>query len=131
MRSLPDGSNGLSAMNRKDSRQRRARRTRAKIRELGRPRLTVHRTPRHIYAQVIDSESGRVLAAASTLQAAVREGLGGGTGNIGAATVVGRRIAEAAREAGVGQVAFDRSGFRFHGRVKALAEAAREAGLQF
>ncbi len=118
-------------MNRKNSRQRRARRTRAKIRELGVPRLTVHRTPRHIYAQVIDSETGRVLAAASTLQAPVREGLDGGTGNVGAATVVGKRIAEQAREAGVEKVAFDRSGFRFHGRVKALAEAAREAGLQF
>ena len=118
-------------MNRKDSRQRRARRTRAKIRELGVPRLTVYRTPRHIYAQVIDSENGRVLAAASTLQGTVREGLDGGTGNVSAATVVGKRIAEQAREAGVEKVAFDRSGFRFHGRVKALAEAAREAGLQF
>jgi len=119
-------------MNRKESRQRRARRTRAKIRTLGVPRLSVHRTPRHIYAQVIDGESGRVLAAASTLQASVREGLAGqGTGNVGAATAVGRRIAEKAREAGIEQVAFDRSGFRFHGRIKALAEAAREAGLHF
>lgn len=117
-------------MNKKDTRIRRARRTRVKIQSLGMPRLTVHRTPRHMYAQVIDSTTGRVLAAASTVQAAVREGLKG-TGNAEAASAVGRAIAEKALAAGVEQVAFDRSGFRYHGRVKALADAARESGLKF
>jgi large subunit ribosomal protein L18 len=117
-------------MNKKDSRQRRARRSRAKIRELGVARLTVHRTPSHIYAQVIGSDGGTVMAAASTLQKDVRDALDG-TGNIAAAAVVGRTIAEKAKAAGVTRVAFDRSGFQYHGRVKALAEAARENGLEF
>ena len=117
-------------MNKKDSRQRRARRGRAKIRELGVARLTIHRTPQHIYAQVIGPDGGTVLAAASTLQKVVRESLDR-TGNIAAAAVVGRAIAEQAKAAGVTRVAFDRSGFQYHGRVKALAEAARENGLEF
>ena len=117
-------------MNKKDSRLRRARRGRAKIRELGVARLTIHRTPQHIYAQVIGPDGGTVMAAASTLQKVVREALEG-TGNIAAAAVVGRAIAEKAKAAGVTRVAFDRSGFQYHGRVKALAEAARENGLEF
>jgi large subunit ribosomal protein L18 len=117
-------------MNKKDSRQRRARRSRSKIRELGVARLTIHRTPRHIYAQVIGPDGGTVMAAASTLQKDVRDALDG-TGNIAAAAVVGRTIAEKAKAAGVTRVAFDRSGFQYHGRVKALAEAARENGLEF
>ena len=117
-------------MNKKDSRQRRARRSRSKIKELGVARLTIHRTPRHIYAQVIGPDGGTVMAAASTLQKDVREALDG-TGNIAAAAVVGRTIAEKAKAAGVTRVAFDRSGFQYHGRVKALAEAARENGLEF
>ena len=117
-------------MNKKDSRLRRARRSRAKIRELGVARLTIHRTPRHIYAQVIGPDGGTVMAAASTLQKDVREALDG-TGNIAAAAMVGRTIAEKAKAAGISRVAFDRSGFQYHGRVKALAEAARENGLEF
>jgi large subunit ribosomal protein L18 len=113
----------------KDRRLRRALKTRAHIRELGVARLTVHRTPRHIYAQLTDSAGARVLASASTVQEAVRGGLKS-TGNIEAAKAVGRAIAERAKAAGVSKVAFDRSGFQFHGRVKALAEAAREAGLE-
>jgi large subunit ribosomal protein L18 len=112
----------------KDARLRRARRGRSHMRKLGVHRLCVHRTPRHMYAQVISPDGARVLAAASTLDAALREGT---TGNVDAATRVGKLIAERAREAGVTAVAFDRSGYRYHGRVKALAEAAREAGLQF
>jgi large subunit ribosomal protein L18 len=114
----------------KERRQRRAVKTRAKIRELGVARLTVHRTPRHMYAQLLDASGGKVLAAASTVQDAVAKELKG-TGNVEAAKAVGRAIAERAKAAGVTKVAFDRSGFQYHGRVKALAEAAREAGLQF
>ncbi len=117
-------------IDKKAVRLRRAARTRAKIRELRVARLTVHRTPQHMYAQVIDAEGGRVLASASTVQEAVREGLKA-TGNITAAAAVGRAIAERAKAAGVTQVAFDRGGFRYHGRVKALADAAREGGLVF
>ena len=117
-------------MNKKDSRLRRARRARAKIRELGVARLTIHRTPRHMYAQVLGPDGGTVVASASTLQKEVRDALDG-TGNIAAAAVVGRAIAEKAKAAGVTRVAFDRSGFQYHGRVKALAEAARENGLEF
>lgn len=117
-------------MDKKDQRLRRARRTRARIRAQGVPRLTIHRTPRHIYAQVMAAEGDRVLASASTVQTETR-GAVKGTGNIEAASLVGRRIAEKAVQAGVEQVAFDRSGFRYHGRVKALADAARENGLQF
>jgi large subunit ribosomal protein L18 len=116
-------------MEKKVSRQKRARRGRAKIQELKVMRLSIHRTPRHIYAQVFDDES-RVVAAASTLQKNVAEGLKG-TGNVDAARAVGRAIAERAKAKGVTQVAFDRSGFKYHGRVKALADAAREHGLEF
>jgi large subunit ribosomal protein L18 len=114
----------------KERRLRRAVKTRAHIRELGIARLTVHRTPQHIYAQVMDSTGAKVIAAASTVQEKVREGLKG-TGNIEAARAVGRAIAERTKAAGVSKVAFDRAGFQFHGRVKALADAAREAGLEF
>ena len=113
-----------------EARQRRARQTRAKIAELKRMRLTVHRSNTHIYAQVIDATGGKVVATASSLDAELRKALPNG-GNIKAAAVVGKRIAEKAREKGVEAVAFDRSGYRYHGRVKALAEAAREAGLKF
>lgn len=114
----------------KQSRLRRSRRTRAKIAELKAVRLTVNRSNVHIYAQVIDATGGKVLASASSAEKAVRGELKNG-GNISAAKVVGKLIAEKARKAGVEAVAFDRSGYRFHGRVKALAEAAREAGLKF
>ncbi|MBV6425377.1 MAG: 50S ribosomal protein L18 [Steroidobacteraceae bacterium] len=114
----------------KERRQRRAVKTRAKIRELGVARLTVHRTPRHMYAQLFDASGGKVIAAASTVQEAVAKGLEG-TGNVEAAKAVGRAIAERAKAAGITRVAFDRSGFQYHGRVKALADAAREAGLEF
>ncbi|MGB5621631.1 MAG: 50S ribosomal protein L18 [Gammaproteobacteria bacterium] len=117
-------------MDKKQTRLRRARRARAKLRELGAVRLSVHRTPRHIYAQVIESDGDRVLAVASTLQAEMRSSLKG-TGNTAAAAAVGKKIAEKAKEAGITKVSFDRSGFKYHGRVKALAEAAREAGLEF
>lgn len=116
-------------MDKKSSRLRRARRARAKIRELGVARLTIHRTPRHIYAQVIGAD-GNVVAAANTLQKDLSADLKA-TGNADAATAVGKAVAERAIAAGISSVAFDRSGFKFHGRVKALAEAAREAGLQF
>ncbi|WP_456268309.1 50S ribosomal protein L18 [Kushneria sp. AK178] len=112
----------------KEARLRRARRTRAKIRELGISRLSVNRTPRHMYAQIISADGGQVLASASTLDKSLREDA---TGNTDAAARVGTLLAERAREAGITQVAFDRSGFRYHGRVKALADAAREGGLQF
>src|SRR5512143_1850030 len=118
------------AAEKKTARLRRGRRARMKIRELGAYRLCVYRTPSHIYAQVIAPSGSEVIAAASTLQAAVREGLRS-TGNIEAARAVGKAIATRAVAAGITQVAFDRSGFRYHGRVKALAEAARENGLQF
>lgn len=117
-------------MEKKQRRQRRAKRTRAKIKLLGAHRLCVHRTPRHIYAQIISPEDGRVLAEASTLTRELRGSLKT-TGNREAAAAVGKLIAERAKAAGVGQVAFDRSGFVYHGRVKALADAAREAGLNF
>ena len=114
----------------KAHRLRRAVRTRAKIRELGVARLSVHRTPQHIYAQIIAAVGGHVLAAASTVQEGVRQGLKG-TGNVTAAKAVGKAIAERAKAAGITTVAFDRAGFRYHGRVKALADAAREGGLVF
>jgi large subunit ribosomal protein L18 len=110
------------------SRLRRARRARAKIRELGTTRLTIHRTPRHIYAQIISGDGAKVLASASTLDKDLRSGK---TGNADAAKAVGLLVAERAKAAGVTQVAFDRSGFKYHGRVKALADAAREGGLEF
>jgi len=120
----------MAQLTKKDTRQRRARRSRAKIRELNALRLTVHRTPRHIYAQIISADGGKVLVTASTVQDAVAADLKG-TGNSAAAAAVGRAIAERAKAAGITKVAFDRSGFMYHGRVKALAEAAREAGLEF
>jgi large subunit ribosomal protein L18 len=113
----------------KDQRLRRAVRSRAKIRELKSLRLSVHRTPRHIYAQIFDANS-KVLAAASTVQKDVRDGLKA-TGNVAAAAAVGKAIATKAKAAGIEAVAFDRSGFKFHGRIKALADAARENGLKF
>ncbi|MGD8742131.1 MAG: 50S ribosomal protein L18 [Granulosicoccaceae bacterium] len=117
-------------MDKKTARLRRARRARMKIRELGAHRLAIHRTPRHMYAQVISPEGDKVIASASTLDADVKKDLKT-TGNADAATAVGKMIAERARQAGITQVSFDRSGFRYHGRVKALADAARENGLQF
>jgi large subunit ribosomal protein L18 len=114
----------------KHSRLRRSRQTRAKIAELKAVRLTVQRSNSHIYAQVIDATGGKVLASASSIEADMRKELKHG-GNIKAAAQVGKRIAEKAKQAGVETVAFDRSGFKYHGRVKALAEAAREAGLKF
>jgi large subunit ribosomal protein L18 len=113
----------------KQSRIRRARRARMKMRELGAIRLTVHRTPRHMYAQVIAAEGARVLVSASTLDTSLRTA--GQTGNKEAAARVGALIAERAKAAGITRVAFDRSGFKYHGRVKALADAAREGGLEF
>ncbi len=118
------------AMIKKESRLRRARKARAKIAELRVPRLTVHRTNSHIYAQIIDGVAGKVLASASTLEKEVRGDVSNG-GNKDAASFVGKRLAEKAKAAGVEKVAFDRSGFQYHGRVKALAEAARENGLVF
>lgn len=112
----------------KASRVRRARRARMKIRELGAVRLSVFRTPRHIYAQVFAPDGGRVLASASTLEEALRSGA---TGNIEAAAKVGALVAERAVAAGISKVAFDRAGFKYHGRVKALADAARAGGLEF
>jgi large subunit ribosomal protein L18 len=112
----------------KEARLRRSRSTRLKIRQLGAVRLCVNRTPRHIYAQIISADGATVLAQASTLDAALREGA---TGNVDAAKRVGALVAERAKAAGVSAVAFDRSGFKYHGRIKALADAAREAGLEF
>lgn len=114
----------------KATRIRRATRARAKIKELGVYRLCVNRTPRHIYAQVIAPTGSEVVAAASTLEAAVKADVKN-TGNADAAAAVGKAIAEKAKSAGVTKVAFDRSGFKYHGRVKALADAARENGLEF
>jgi len=116
-------------MEKKLARLRRARRARARIRELGAYRLTVHRTPSHIYAQIIAPE-GKVVASASTLEADIKKSLKQ-TGNVAAASAVGKTIAEKAKQAGIETVAFDRSGFKYHGRIKALADAARENGLQF
>jgi large subunit ribosomal protein L18 len=114
----------------KERRDRRATKTRQHIKQLGMVRLTIHRTPRHIYAQLFDAKGANVLVTASTVQEALRKDLKG-TGNVDAAKVVGKAIAERAKAAGITKVAFDRSGFRYHGRVKALADAAREAGLEF
>lgn len=117
-------------MNKKIARLRRANRTRMKMKEMHTDRLVVNRTPRHIYAQVISGENGNVVAQASTIDKSVRSEVKY-TGNVDAATAVGTLVAERALEAGVTKVAFDRSGFKYHGRVKALAEAARAKGLQF
>ncbi len=110
------------------ARRRRARKSRVKMRELGATRLQVHRTPRHIYAQVMAPEGDRVLVSASTLDTTLR---GGKTGNVEAAAKVGALVAERAKAAGIVKVAFDRAGFKYHGRVKALADAARAGGLEF
>ena len=117
-------------MDKKISRIRRARKTRAKIAELKMVRLCVHRSNNHIYAQIVSAEGDKILAQASTVESAVKGQIKSG-GSVAAAQVVGKAIAEKAKAAGVETVAFDRSGFRYHGRVKALAEAAREHGLSF
>lgn len=112
----------------KETRLRRARKARLKMRELVAVRLCVYRSSQHIYAQVISADGAKVLASASTLDKELRDGA---TGNVDAAKKVGQLVAERAKAAGVTQVAFDRSGFKYHGRVKALADAAREGGLEF
>jgi large subunit ribosomal protein L18 len=117
-------------MDKKISRLKRALRQRSKIKQLGVNRLSVHRTSQHIYAQVLSVDGSTTIASASTLEAEIKPNLKG-TGNSDAASEVGKVIAKRALEAGVTQVAFDRSGFKYHGRVKALADAAREAGLNF
>jgi large subunit ribosomal protein L18 len=117
-------------MDKKKSRLRRAIKSRARFKELEKYRLTVHRTPRHIYAQVLNHDSTKVIASASTLDAEVKKELTV-TGNVSAAELVGKTVAQRAVSEGVTEVAFDRSGFKYHGRVKALADAARENGLQF
>lgn len=117
-------------MNKKLSKIRRAKRSRMRIRTVEAVRLCVHRTPRHIYAQVISPSGDKVLVCASTLDKQIR-GNAKSTGNIEAAKLVGKLVAERALDAGIRQVAFDRSGFHYHGRVKALADAAREGGLEF
>ena len=122
------------ALDKKDSRLRRARQTRLKINELRVGRLAVFRSNAHIYANIISAEGDKVLVSASTVEAEVRAALAGKTGlggNVAAATLVGKRVAEKALKAGIESVAFDRSGYRYHGRIRALAEAAREAGLKF
>ena len=116
-------------MDKKTARLRRAKRTRRNFIEKGVTRLVVHRTPRHIYAQVVNVD-GIVVAAASTVEKAISGSIEG-TSNIAAAEAVGKAIAERASEKGIAKLSFDRSGFKYHGRVKALADAAREAGLQF
>ncbi len=117
-------------MNKNSARLRRARKTRAHISRLGKNRLTIHRTPQHTYAQITSADGSKVFVAVSTVQKAVQDGLKS-TGNIEAATHVGKTIAEKALAAGIKDVAFDRSGYKYHGRVAALADAARENGLQF
>lgn len=117
-------------MNKKQTRLRRAKKTRARIALKGVHRLSVHRTPRHIYAQVISPDSSQIVASASTLLKDLRGELKG-TGNREAAAAVGKLLAERAKAAGIDRVAFDRSGFKYHGRIQALADAAREAGLEF
>ena len=117
-------------MNKNEARQRRARKTRARIAEQKTNRLAIHRTNLHIYAQVISACGSKILASASSLEADVRKEFANG-GNAKAASVVGKRIAEKAKSAGIDAVAFDRAGYKYHGRVKALADAAREHGLKF
>ena len=119
-------------LNKKEQRLRRSRQTRARIALQGAVRLSVFRSNLHIYASVISGDGSKVLASASTAEKEVRDQIGAGKGgNASAATIIGKRIAEKAKAAGVEKVAFDRSGFAYHGRIKALADAAREAGLQF
>ena len=117
-------------MDKKLARIRRSKKTRARIDELNVPRISIFRTPRHIYAQLISAEGDKVLASASTVEKDIKSALKY-TGNVEAAAAVGKAIAERAKSAGLNTVAFDRSGFRYHGRVKALADAARENGLEF
>jgi len=117
-------------VDKKATRTRRGLRSRAKIRDLRVHRLSVHRTPKHIYAQIISPDGGATLVSASTLDNAIAGALSG-TGNVDAAKAVGAAIAQRAKAAGIEAVAFDRSGFKYHGRVKALADAARENGLAF
>jgi large subunit ribosomal protein L18 len=121
------------SLTKKEQRLRRSRQTRARIALQGSARLAVHRSNLHIYASIISGDGAQVLASASTAEKEVRDQLGvaGKGGNTAAATIIGKRIAEKAKAAGIDKVAFDRSGFAYHGRVKALADAAREAGLQF
>jgi large subunit ribosomal protein L18 len=118
-------------MDKKEARLRRASRTRAKIRELGAYRLCIHRTPQHIYAQIIAPAGDQVVACASTVEKEFRQSIAGHKGNAGAAATIGKAIAARALAKGIEKVAFDRSGFRYHGRMKALADAAREGGLKF
>jgi large subunit ribosomal protein L18 len=120
-------------LNKRDQRLRRARQTRARIVKQDAARLTVYRSNLHIYASIVSDDGARILASASTVEKDLRAQLGaaGKGGNAAAASIVGKRIAERAKAAGIDKVAFDRAGFAYHGRVKALAEAAREAGLQF
>jgi large subunit ribosomal protein L18 len=120
----------MNNLNNVNSRLRRARKTRAKIAELKATRLSVHRTNTHIYAQIIAETGDKVIASASTVEAEVRKSIKSG-GNVAAAAVIGKRIAEKAKAAGITTVAFDRSGYKYHGRIKALADAARENGLSF
>ena len=116
--------------NLKEKRIRRAQKTRKRITELGVIRLSVHRTNLHIYAQLIDNKNYKVIASASTIEGEVREEISSGS-NIMAAIIIGKRIAEKGKKCGVSEIAFDRSGYKYHGRVKALADAAREGGLKF
>jgi len=117
-------------MNKKLARVRRGKRTRMKMREKGVDRLSIYRSARHIYAQVISGKDNSVIASASTVEESLKKSLSY-TGNAEAASAVGKLVAERAKKNGIESVAFDRSGFKYHGRVKALADAAREAGLQF
>jgi len=117
-------------MDKKTARLRRAKKTRAKISELKATRLSVHRTTQHIYAQLIDAVDGKIIASSSTVQADVKTEISNGS-NKSAAAVVGKAIAEKAKVAGISKVAFDRSGFKYHGRIQQLAESARENGLEF
>ncbi|OUW03438.1 MAG: 50S ribosomal protein L18 [Betaproteobacteria bacterium TMED156] len=121
-------------MNKKNSRLRRAKKTRFRISDTGLPRLSVHRTNLHIYASIFNSSASQVLVSASTVEEEIRSELkstSGVGGNIAAATLIGKRVADKAKKVGINEVAFDRSGFRYHGRIKALADAARESGLKF
>ena len=116
--------------NLKEKRIRRSRKTRIKIAELGIVRLSVHRTNLHIYAQLIDDRENKVITSASTLEPEVRKELSSGS-NVAAASIIGKRIAEKGKKCGISSIAFDRAGYKYHGRVKALADAARENGLKF
>lgn len=121
----------MSSNDKKSARLRRAKRARSHIRRLGENRLCVYRSPRHIYAQIFDAGGGRVLVSASTVEKEIRGDTENSTGNVDAAKVVGMAIAERAKAAGIERVAFDRSGYKYHGRIKALADAARDHGLKF